>query len=253
MVSRPDISTCRVLRSVWSALPRMEPIAFWKKDSDGLEEILRSRARRRDRLAESMSLVAERPACLREISISVTGLGRAQKFCQGELTAAKPESRAMSEMPMTPTRSRHPSMRRPGLSMILFWLCLSRRVWPLHQNPQIQSIKPVAWSTHASLNLPLACPVYFQPAAEMIECNSSDGIATMSENRRRRTVVWRANPRAAGLTVFDISQRISSARTAAKATVVENVRAEKSLITGDRCCVLEDSENRRELKVALKT
>lgn len=33
---------------------------------------------------------------------SVTGFGRAKKFCQGELTEAKPERRAMTEIPITP-------------------------------------------------------------------------------------------------------------------------------------------------------
>lgn len=73
MVSRPLISISSDLSSVWSALPRMEPMAFWKKVlSCVMSDNLRSRARRRDCFAASMSLVASSPVAFRAISASVT-------------------------------------------------------------------------------------------------------------------------------------------------------------------------------------
>lgn len=116
MVSRPAISSSRVFRSAWSALPRMEPMAFWKKPSLGASDIFRSRARRRECFAASMSVVASRPTCLRARSASVTGRGRVPKLCHGELTDAKPERIDMREMPMTPTRSRQASLMLCGRS-----------------------------------------------------------------------------------------------------------------------------------------
>ena len=110
MVSKPRISMFNVFRSVVSALPRMEPIAFWKKPSAGAPANFCSRARRRDCLAESMSFVASSPAALRAMSASVTGRDLEPKFCQGELTLAKPERMAMKEMPITPTRERQASL-----------------------------------------------------------------------------------------------------------------------------------------------
>ena len=74
----------------------------------------------------------------------------------------------------------------------------------------------------------------------MMECISRDGIATMRRASRRNTVVWSASPRAVGFRVFAISHKISSARTAASATVVENVNAERRLIGP----LAEDSESR---------
>ena len=102
IVSSPEISRRRVDRSVWSALPLIEVTAFWKKDSEGASDIFRSRARSRARLTSSISREAASPAALRATVVSVTGLGLVKKFCQGEDTDAKPERRAMTEMPMTP-------------------------------------------------------------------------------------------------------------------------------------------------------
>lgn len=118
IVSSPLISTSRALRSVRSALPmpRMEPSAWWKKDSRGgfWSDIFRSSACSRARLTASMSAVASSPACWRAMSVSVTGRGREKRCCHGALTAAKPERSDMREMPITPTRSRHASVRRSG-------------------------------------------------------------------------------------------------------------------------------------------
>lgn len=112
MVSRPAISSSKVLRSVRSAFPRMEPSALWKNDSRGTSAIFRSSAWRRDRLTMSMSVVASSPTCLRARSASVTWRAREKRLCHGELTEAKPERSDMKQMPMTPTRSRHASVRR---------------------------------------------------------------------------------------------------------------------------------------------
>ena len=89
----------------------MEPTALWKKDSVGAAEIFCSRARKRERLAESMSWVASRPAALRAMVASVMGLGREKKFCQGELTDANPERRDITEIPITPMRPKDASLK----------------------------------------------------------------------------------------------------------------------------------------------
>ena len=94
----------------------MDPMAFWKKDSVGASDILRSRARKRERLADSISWVASRPAALRVMVASVIRFGREKKFCHGELTEAKPERRDITEIPMTPMRSREASLRLWELS-----------------------------------------------------------------------------------------------------------------------------------------
>jgi hypothetical protein len=48
---------------------------------------------------------------------------------------------------------------------------------------------------------------------------------TTREKSKVGTVAFKAKARAAGFNVFDISQRINSARTAARAIVAENVTA----------------------------
>ena len=229
IVSSPEISSARVLRSVWSALPRMEPRAFWKNPSVGASDILRSRARRRERLADSMSCVAWRPASLRARSASVTGLGREPKVCQGELTEAKPDRRDMMEIPITPTRSRQDWVRDwwvDGVGERLRWF---RSHEPLHQNPRRYAVKPTVWSTHASRRRPFPLPVYSYPAAEMEEWISKKGIAMIRKKRSSVTVMRRAPPRAMGLIVFEMSHSISSASTAASAIVEEKANADKRL------------------------
>ena len=159
IVSRPEISSRSVCRSVASALPRMEPMVRWKKDSVGASEILRSRARRRERLAESISWVASRPAALRAMVASVTGLGREKKFCQGEETEAKPESRDMTDIPMTPMRSREASLKLCEVSEVGLWPTICRSHCPLHQKPRSHAVNPATCNIHASLSLPLPFPV----------------------------------------------------------------------------------------------
>lgn len=72
------------------------------------------------------------------------------------------------------------------------------------------------------------------PAAVTIEWISKRGIAIISKNRSRKTVIWKAIPRALGLIVLDISQRINSASTAASAIVVEKTIADKRVIVCGR-------------------
>ena len=158
MVSSPEISSCRVCFSEWSAFPRIEPMAFWKKDSAGASDILRSKARSRDRFVSSMSCDASSPATFRAMVASVTGLGRVKKFCQGELTEAKPESRAMTEIPMTPIFSEVVSTMLEG-AVGPIWLPLPRRYSPLDQKPKSQAAKLRNWSSQAHLNLPDPFPL----------------------------------------------------------------------------------------------
>ncbi len=111
MVLRPDISSSRALSSWVSALPRMVPITLVMKLSVGVSLNLRWRTRRRLRFEASISFVASRPACFRATSASVTGRVFAPKVCHGADIAANPDSSAMSEIPIIPTRSRHASLR----------------------------------------------------------------------------------------------------------------------------------------------
>lgn len=152
----------------------------------GRSEILRSRARRRDCFAASISLVAPRPAALRATSVSVTSRGLEKRFCQGALTLAKPDRRAMREIPMTPTRERHASLR---LWDFVSWegeafeVLLSSRP-PVHQKPTSHTVVLIVCSIHATRSLPLLLPVNAHPAADMTECISSEGIATTKRSNR---------------------------------------------------------------------
>ena len=204
----------------------------WKKDSVGASEILRSRARRRERLAESISWVASRPAALRAMVASVTGLGREKKFCQGEETEAKPDSNDMTDIPLTPMRSRAASLKLCEVSEVGLWPTTCRSHCPLHQKPRSHAVNPATCNTHANLSLPLPFPVNSYPAADMIECISSNGIAMIRKNNSSETVTLKAKPLATGLMVFDISHSISSTSTAASAMVEEKVNAERCLTVG---------------------
>lgn len=232
IVSKPEISSSRDWRSVQSVLPRMEPMVRWKKDSLGAEDILLSRARRRERLVMSMSWVAPRPAALRARVASVMGLGREKKFCQGEETEAKPERSDIIEMPITPMRSREASLRDWEVSVFGVWPTMWRSHWPVHQKPRSHAVKAASCTIHANLSLPLSLPVNSYPAAEMMEWISSNGIAIIKKIRSSETVILKASPRAAGLMVLDISHSINSTSTAASAIVEEKVRADRCLIVG---------------------
>lgn len=229
MVSRPLISISSARSSVRSAFPRMEPIAFLKKPlSDGESDIFRSRARRRDCFAESMSLVASSPTALRATSDSVTGRGLVKRVCQGALILAKPERRAMREIPITPTRERLASLRVYGFGSTNDGTVevLPRSCPPAHQKPMIQHTVLNICKIHAMRSFPLLLPVNSHPAAEMTDWISREGIATMSRSNKSEIVKWNASRRAAASMVFDISQRINSTRTVASAIVVENVIAD---------------------------
>lgn len=157
IVSRPLTSSSRVFNSVASAFGRKVPRAFLKYESEGRSVSLHSRARKRESLAESMSLVAAIPASLRAMSVSLTGRGRWRKFCHTELIAAKPESRAMNVIPMTPTRSRQASLIDCWSGVIEG---LPSIFEPLHQNAEIHVANRVIWNTHARRRRPLLIPVY---------------------------------------------------------------------------------------------
>ena len=153
IVSKPEISRSRVCRSMLSAFPRIEPIAFCKNDSVGASDIFRSRARSLDRFVSSMSREASSPAAFLAIVASVTGFGRAKKLCQGELTEAKPESSAMTDIPMTPTFSEVVSTRLDGATGPIL-LPLPSRYSPLHQKPNSHVAKARNCTGHAHLDMP---------------------------------------------------------------------------------------------------
>lgn len=229
MVSRPLISISRLFISVRSGLPRMEPMAFWKMDlSCGVSEILRSRARKRDCFAASMSLVASRPVAFRAKSVSVTGLDLEKKFCQGALTLAKPERRAMRETPITPTRERHASLSvgKSGFRDGEVLVVLARSCPPVHQKAMSHRVVLAICSIHAKRNLPLLLPVNSHPAADMTDCICSEGMTTTNKSKRSAMVIWNPNRRTDVLMMLEISQRINSARTAARAMVVEKMNPE---------------------------
>lgn len=187
----------------------------------------RSRARRRESFAESMSFVAVRPASLRAMSVSVTGRGCVKKFCHGELVAAKPERSAMNVMPMTPTRSRQASLRDCEVGAVGGLPSIRE---PLHQKVESQAKKARVWKIHARRRRPLLLPVYSYPAEEMMDWISREGMMRMRSHRRRKTVMRRAEARNDGSMLFDISHSINSASTAASAMVVEKVKAERRLM-----------------------
>lgn len=66
----------------------------------------------------------------------------------------------------------------------------------------------------------------------MIDWISREGMATIRTKSRKKTVTRSAKPLTTGLMLLDISQRTSSARTAASAMVMEKVRAERRLMLG---------------------
>jgi hypothetical protein len=226
MVFSPEISSSRERISCVSVLPRMVPITLVMKPSEGASFTLRWRARSRLRLAASMSFVASRPACLRVTSASVTGRGFATKVCQGAETAAKPERRAMREIPMIPTRSRHASLSPlPGWEAIVC-IYVPGIPFPNHQNPISHIVKPHNCNSHAVFgNLPCSVLRNDHPEPDTMDCSSRKGTSTTRANSKLGTVTFKANVLAAGFNVFDISQRINSAKTAARAIVAEKVTA----------------------------
>ena len=189
----------------------------------GVSFIFRCRALRRLFFAASISLVASSPACFLATSESVTGLCLAPNVCHGAETAAKPESNAIKEIPMIPTRSRQASLRfLPGCDAIS-WIYVPGIPFPSHQNPISHRVNPAACNIHAVFGiLPLSVLVKDHPEAETIDCNSRKGMRTTRKNNNVGTVILRAAARAAGLRELESSQRINSTRTAARAIVVEN-------------------------------
>lgn len=65
-----------------------------------------------------------------------------------------------------------------------------------------------------------------------MECNCSSGVTITRRMSKEERVNCNTTARAAGSNAFDISQRISSARTAASAIVVENVMVESRRVVG---------------------
>lgn len=120
MEERPDISSSRALSSWVSAVPRIVPITLVMKPSEGVSLTLRWRARRRLLLTANISFVAFSPACFRLTSASVTGRGFAPNVCHGFDTAAKPDSKAINDIPIIPTLSRQASLSPfPGCEAIV--------------------------------------------------------------------------------------------------------------------------------------
>lgn len=138
MDERPEISSSRALSSWVSAVPRMEPMTLVMKPSDGVSLTLRWRAFRRLLFDANISFVASNPACFLDTSASVTGRGFAPNVCHGFETAAKPESRAINDIPIIPTLSRQASLNPfPGCEAIVC-IYVPGIPFPSHQNPVSQ-------------------------------------------------------------------------------------------------------------------
>jgi hypothetical protein len=74
----------------------------------------------------------------------------------------------------------------------------------------------------------------------MTECISNAGVATIRRNSSEGSVSLRARVRVAGFTVFAISQKMSSARTAESAMLVEKMMLARDLVLG---CILLSSDD----------
>ena len=167
MEDKPEISSSSAFSSWLSALPRIVPIALAMKPCGGVSLTFRCSARNRLFFAASMSFVASSPACLRATSDSVTGLCLAPNVCQGAETAANPESSAISEIPIMPTRSRHASLRSlPGCDAIS-WMYVPGMPFPSHQNPNNHIVNPVPCNIQAVLGIaPLSVRLNDHPALD---------------------------------------------------------------------------------------
>lgn len=112
---------------------------------------------------------------------------RAKKAYQGEDTEAKPESRDMTEMPITPTRRREASLMDCVVGAPVGASASAprpSRYSPLHQNAISQAEHKDNCTSHASFDVLLLVPEESLPFPETMECISRKGMMIMRSRRR---------------------------------------------------------------------
>lgn len=121
---------------------------------------------------------------------------------------------------MIPIRSRQPSLNVCSCKYDSSCRYDPKIPFPRYQKPASHNASPHNSNTQATLRRPFCTPPMFSPAPDITECISRAGVATMRRNSSEGRVIVSANVRVARFTVFDISQSMSSARTAERAKLV---------------------------------
>ncbi|KAH6603505.1 hypothetical protein Trco_008280 [Trichoderma cornu-damae] len=205
------------------------------------------------RFVASISPVASSPACFRLTSASVNGLRRLASalpsVCQGDETDANPDSSAMSEMPTTPTLSRHALVRsspEPPLALPAAGggggedrISASARgtTPPMDQNKSSQPPNKADCRPSAARgSLPLAVLWKLHPALDTRDRHSSQGISTTSMNSSAGTVTLSARLLAAASAAPTTSAMTSAPSVAASPTVVPKAHAAPRLRQPLRPC-----------------
>jgi hypothetical protein len=155
--------------------------------------------------------------------------------------AAKPASDAMRLMPMIPILSRQPSLNVCSCRYDSSCRYAPKKPLPRYQKLASHVASPQHSSSHAARRCPFCSPVTFKPAPDTIEWISKAGVATIRRKSSEGSVTLRAKVRVAGLTAFAISQKMSSARTAERAMLVEKMRLASDRALGRKllarlCC-----------------
>ncbi|KAI8253220.1 hypothetical protein K4K53_010337 [Colletotrichum sp. SAR 10_77] len=172
----------------------------------------------------SISFVASSPASFRVMSVSVTGLLRrsftAPSVCHGLDTAANPLSIAISEIPITPIRSRH-ALNTPPPGVFS-----SPTILPRLQNANSHPANTAPCTPHATLGTrPLPSLWKLHPAPATTLWISRNGITPTSSTSSVGTVTRNPTSRARVPTTSETSHRISSPSTVARPTVTQNTPA----------------------------
>jgi hypothetical protein len=113
---------------------------------------------------------------------------------------------------------------------------------PRYQNATSHAVSPQASSIHAAFRWPPCAPPVFSPAPDTTECISSAGVATTRRKSSEGRVSLSASVRVARFPVLVISQKMSSARTAERAMLIEKMTADR-----------ERALNRRFLKMDVRS
>lgn len=130
-------------------------------------------------------------------------------------------------MPMTPILSKQPSLKVWSCTYDSSCKYVPSSPFPRYQNAASHAASPQASNTQAAFRWPVCAPPVFSPAPDTIECISRAGVATTSRNRSEGSVSLSASVRVARFPVLVISQKISSARTAERAMLIEKMTAER--------------------------
>jgi hypothetical protein len=124
---------------------------------------------------------------------------------------------------MIPILSKQPSLRLWSRTYVSSCKYCPRRALPEYQNAASHMVIPNPSNTQATCRCLLSPASNLHPAPEITECITSAGVTITRRNSSDGSVIFRASVLVAGFIVFDISQRISSARTAERAILDEKV------------------------------